>query len=143
MGKACKMLVQVPAQADQLHALRSLVREQATQFGFSAAGVEDIVLAVNEACMNIIQHGYSHAGGNIELVVCADSDCLEFQLRDDAPTVSLNDWQPRQLDDLRPGGLGVHFIRQIMDEISYLPSANGAGNLLSLKKYITSREASS
>lgn len=143
MSKQCKKIVEVPAQADRLHALRSLVREHAAEFGFSAACVEDIVLAVNEACMNIIQHGYSHTTGNIELVVCSDSDSIEFQLRDEAPTVSLNDWQPRQLDDLRPGGLGVHFIREIMDEVSYLPSAQGAGNLLSLKKYSTSRAASS
>jgi sigma-B regulation protein RsbU (phosphoserine phosphatase) len=72
--------------------------------------------------------------------VRAGSDGIEFRIRDHAPPVTLDDWRPRDLEDLRPGGLGVHFIRQIMDEVAYLPTLDGAGNLLSLKKYRKDQE---
>jgi len=72
--------------------------------------------------------------------VRTDATGIEFRIRDQAPVVSLEDWRPRDLDDLRPGGLGVHFIRQIMDEIRYLPSPEGVGNWLSMKKYLPTQE---
>ncbi|MBU2478495.1 MAG: ATP-binding protein, partial [Gammaproteobacteria bacterium] len=51
-------LLQLPAQADSLQRLRALVREQALALGFAAGCADDLALAVNEACMNVIQHGY-------------------------------------------------------------------------------------
>jgi sigma-B regulation protein RsbU (phosphoserine phosphatase) len=133
-------MMRVPAQAERLHALRGLVREQAIIHGFTPDVVDGLVLAVNEACMNVIQHGYRGTAGVLELGVRADARGIEFRIRDQAPVVSLEDWRPRDLDDLRPGGLGVHFIRQIMDEISYLPPPEGQGNWLSMKKYLPTQE---
>lgn len=53
--------------------------------------------------------------------------------------VDLHAWRARDLDEIRPGGLGVHFIRESMDEVHYLPTPDNRGNLLSLKKYRTKR----
>lgn len=130
--------VQVPAQADSLQRLRTVAREYAQLAGFSPEVVNDLVLAVNEACMNVIQHGYRGMEGNLELHVAEIVGGIEFRVRDYAPPVSLADWRPRPLDELRPGGLGVHFIRAIMDDVAYLPAPERAGNLLSMKKYLNS-----
>lgn len=127
--------LRVPARAEHLHALRARVREGAAAQGFPAPVVEDLVLAVNEACMNVIQHGYRGAQGDIELSVVVAEDGIEFRVRDDAPCTDLAAWRPRALEKLRPGGLGVHFIRGIMDEIAYLPLPEAQGNLLRMKKY--------
>ena len=127
--------LRVPARAEHLHTLRVRVRECAAAQGFAGPVVEDLVLAVNEACMNVIQHGYRGAAGVIELTVVAARDSIEFRVRDDAPRTDLAAWRPRALEELRPGGLGVHFIRGIMDEIAYLPLAEARGNLLCMKKY--------
>jgi anti-sigma regulatory factor (Ser/Thr protein kinase) len=134
-------LLQLPAQADSLQQLRALVREQALTLGFEAGCADDLALAVNEACMNVIQHGYRGAEGLIELSVGAIDGGMEVRIRDQAAPVSMADWRPRALDDLRPGGLGVHFIREIMDELVYLPLPDQAGNLLSMKKYLSSQGA--
>ena len=40
----------------------------------------------------------------------------------------------RDLDDIRPGGLGVHLIRTIMDEVQFVTPPAGVGNLLQLRK---------
>lgn len=127
--------LRVPARAEHLHTLRMRVRDAATARGFSTPVVDDLVLAVNEACMNVIQHGYRGAAGDIELSITVLDDGIEFRVRDNAPRIDLAAWRPRALDELRPGGLGVHFIRGIMDEIAYLPLPGASGNLLSMKKY--------
>ncbi|HEY9199705.1 MAG TPA: ATP-binding protein [Gammaproteobacteria bacterium] len=128
-------MLRVPAQAWRLQELRAQVRASAAGRGFDGATVDALVLAVNEACMNVIQHGYRGAEGDIELNILALENGIEFRVRDDAPRIGLDDWRPRPLDELRPGGLGVHFIRAIMDEIAYLPLPGTQGNLLSMKKY--------
>lgn len=127
--------LRVPAEAGQLHALRELVQSAAGAAGFAPRGVEDLVLAVNEACMNVIQHGYREVAGALELSALPLNGGIEFTIRDTAARVTLEDWRPRRFDELRPGGLGVHFIRAIMDEIEYLPTPDGRGNLLRMRKY--------
>ena len=136
-------LLQLPAHAESLQRLRVFVREQALDCGFTSGCADDLALAVNEACMNVIQHGYCGAAGSIELSAGAIVGGMEIRVRDDAMPVSMADWHPRALDDVRPGGLGVHFIREIMDEVSYLPSPDQTGNLLSMKKYRSSQSTDS
>ena len=128
--------LRVPAQPDSLQKLRALVRECAEARGFHREAVEQLVLAVNEACMNVIQHGYQGQPGSIELHIVPIDDGIEFRVHDSAAPVSLDDWRPRALDDLRPGGLGVHFIREIMDEVEYVPVAGDIGNSLRMRKYL-------
>ena len=138
-----RKLLQLPAQADSLQRLRVFVREQALACGFTSGCADDLALAVNEACMNVIQHGYRGAAGIIELSAGTIVGGMEIQVRDEAMPVSMVDWRPRALDDVRPGGLGVHFIREIMDEVIYLPSPGQTGNILSMKKYRSSQGAGS
>ena len=127
--------LRMPAQAEHLQALRAQVRTSALRQGFAVAAVEDLVLAVNEACMNVIQHGYRGAAGEIELTIVALDDGIEFRVRDDAPRIGLDDWRPRPLDDIRPGGLGVHFIRATMDHVDY-DISQPEGTVLTLVKQL-------
>jgi anti-sigma regulatory factor (Ser/Thr protein kinase) len=95
-----------------------------------------LVLAVNEACMNIIQHAYGDATpGEIRLRMTLQPERLVFDLEDDAPCIDPAKVKPRALADVRPGGLGVHFIREIMDVMAFLP-CQGRGNRLHLVKYL-------
>ena len=45
--------------------------------------------------------------------------------------------KPRDLNDIRPGGLGTHFMRETMDEVEFLISPDGGGNLLRMTKQIS------
>lgn len=135
MAPECGWALCVAAEANRLQDLRVVTREAAEALGFAAPAVDELVLAVSEACMNVIQHGYGGAPGTLELQILPLPAGIEIRLRDFAPPVSLAAWHPRDLRDVRPGGLGVHFIRSIMDGIDYLPAPDGAGNLLSMRKY--------
>ncbi|MCA1806135.1 MAG: ATP-binding protein [Xanthomonadaceae bacterium] len=128
-----------PARPDRLKLLRSLVRDAASAAGLSRADADNVVLAVNEASMNIIQHGYRNdPGGEIRLTVHTDGKALVFRLRDDAPCVDASQVRPRDLGDLRPGGLGTHFIDSIMDEATFV-DCGGKGNLFEMIKFIHER----
>jgi sigma-B regulation protein RsbU (phosphoserine phosphatase) len=129
--------LRVPARADQLRRVREAVRECAGGAGAGAECVGDVVLAVDEACQNIIRHAYrGHSGGTIELEIERRGPELVFRLRDDAPAVDPERIAPRDLDDVRPGGLGTHLIRRVMDEARFVPQPEGSGNLLLMVKRI-------
>jgi anti-sigma regulatory factor (Ser/Thr protein kinase) len=97
---------------------------------------EQLVLAINEACMNIIQHAYDGSGdGEIRLSLERHADRLIIELEDDAPCIDPARVKPRPLGELRPGGLGVHFIREILDEMTFLPCSE-RGNRLRLIKWL-------
>jgi sigma-B regulation protein RsbU (phosphoserine phosphatase) len=134
-----KRLLQLrfPARAAELKRTREAVRESMEGCGCSAKSTADIVLAIDEACQNIIRHAYHGDSDNvIELEVEHRSDDLVFSLIDQAPAIDPNLVKPRDLDDVRPGGLGTHFIRRVMDEVEFLKPASGRGNLLRMVRRI-------
>jgi len=125
------------AQPEQLPAVRAWVREAAKRTGCGEELAENLVLAVNEACMNVIQHGYGYGfGEGKEMLLRArrEQGTLVFELLDEAPPVRPEEIQPRPLDEIRPGGLGVHFMRSIMDEVTFVEPPAGYGNLLRMVK---------
>ena len=134
-----KQLLQLrfPARAAELKKIRDAMREAVEGCGCSAKSTADIVLAIDEACQNIIRHAYRGDSDNvIEIEVEHRGDGLVFTLADQAPAIDPNVVKPRDLDDIRPGGLGTHFISRVMDEVEFLRPASGRGNLLRMVRRI-------
>lgn len=121
------------AHSEQLRQVREWVRDAAVTSGMSEAQADRVVIGVNEACMNIITHAYRDSSGDIELDIMQDQAQLIFQLTDFANTIDCSTIKARDLSDIRPGGLGVHFIQEVMDEVSYLPGRNESGNVVIMK----------
>ena len=129
--------LRVTAKANRLRLIRNAVRETAEFCGFSEADTGDIVLAVDEACQNVIRHAYGHEGeGDIAIEFRHRPDAMILLVRDFADPVDISKIKPRDLDDLRPGGLGTHLIGEVMDEVDFLPPPIDGGNLLRLVKKI-------
>ena len=105
--------------------------------GCPATVVQDLVLAIDEACQNIIRHAYAGVDdGKAELEILHKGNKLEFRLHDFAPTTDKDKIKPSRPKELRPGGLGVFLMHEVMDEVEYLPVPSGKGNLLRLLKRI-------
>ncbi len=129
--------LRVQARPDRLRLVRSVVTEAAAANSCSEACIRDMVIAVDEACQNVIRHAYGGApDGEISLEIRRDGDRLVFSLVDYAAPVDVSAIKPRSLDDLRPGGLGTHFITECMDEAGFRPPPAGAGNCLWMSKRI-------
>jgi phosphoserine phosphatase RsbU/P len=127
----------IRSRPDRLKLARAGVKAAALFCGFDDATAQDIVLAVDEACANVIVHGYrGQDGGGIRLTVYRLADGIRILIADDAPAITLADIQPRDLETVAPGGLGTHLIRAVMDEIRYLTPPETDGNVLELIKRI-------
>lgn len=125
------------ARAAELKGMREQLRAALLARGVDKDSCGDIVLAIDEACQNIIRHAYGQE--------CDEEICLEVERRDQTLVLRLQDYaepvnvdtiRPRDLEDLRPGGLGTHFIQELMDEVEIVPSDTGRGNLLKMTKKI-------
>ncbi len=129
--------IRFKARPEQLQNVRRLVRAVGEKKGCKSDTINGIVLAVDEASANVIKHGYGMKNaGDIILEIFYSRGDLIFRLTDFAKPVDLKGLQPRDLDDIRPGGLGIHLIREIMDEYGYLKSPRGVGNVLEMRKKI-------
>ena len=102
--------------------------------GVGPAKSAQLCLAVDEAISNIIRHGYDNdPDGRIELLVTLQTEPnreLILELLDQAKCVDLDTIQSRELDDIRPGGLGVHIISEIMDKAEYSHRPEGGMRLV-------------
>ena len=124
-----------PARAKELGHTRAITRMSLNNHGWRSDIVEDIVLAIDEACQNIIRHAYhGECDDPITLHIELQDESLVVVLEDHAPAVSPDCMNPRAFEDIRPGGLGCHFMRQVMDHVSIGPSSNGQGNILRMVK---------
>ncbi|MBV8637114.1 MAG: ATP-binding protein [Candidatus Eremiobacteraeota bacterium] len=109
--------LRVPCKAEWVALARLSVAAVASRLHFSIDEIEDIKLAVAEACTNAIQH--AHGSSYIEIRCEALSDGLRIQVRDYGRGTRPESIRSRELEDERVGGLGVFLIRSLMDDVSY------------------------
>lgn len=128
--------VELTSDPRALYGVRQSLREWCTAEGWPEHDVSDVVLAVDEALTNVIRHGYSgEPNQRILLDVFrrrspAGEPELEIVIRDFGRQVDPARIVGRNLDDLRPGGLGVHIIRAMMDHVDYAPATDGGMRLV-------------
>lgn len=127
--------ISVPARPESLKLVRRVIEGATASCGFGKDTVQDVVLSVDEACQNIIRHVYGEINDGQMIINAARSQHgLIISIRDFGPRTDPDKVHPRSLDDVRPGGLGTHFINEIMDEVEFKVPIDGIGNLLVLTK---------
>ncbi len=124
-----------PACTDRLSPARQVVRDALHALGCGEEYIDHTVLAVDEATSNVIRHAYGgDENGEVILQVLRRGNTLVIRLIDFAPPIDLATVKPRDLDDLRPGGLGTHIIREIMDKLEFIKPPRGVGNVLEMTR---------
>ncbi|MDA7456835.1 ATP-binding protein [Candidatus Pelagibacter ubique] len=99
--------------------------------------INNIKLAVDESVSNIIKHGYKGEDENnkIEIKLELIKKKLSIHLFDNGTLVNKKNIQPRNLKDIKPGGLGSYFINEIMDEVKWkTKSKDWVNHLILIKK---------
>ena|SRR6476661_9026816 len=143
LNKDVLLRVELPSDPGLLCAVRGAVERLTESFGFSAEECRAVTRAVDEALTNIIRHAYSGRPDRpIELLFRAiqggaDQNAasgLEILLCDRGPAIKPDQMCMRALEEVKPGGLGLHFIQKSMDIVEY-KRANGT-NCLRLVKYV-------
>jgi anti-sigma regulatory factor (Ser/Thr protein kinase) len=135
IGEECLIELRFPAQANRMALVRAAVRGAARFCGFDEQTTADIVLAVGEACQNVILHAYAgRDDGTVILGILRGGDGLVLRLTDFGRAIDPAALRARDLHDLRPGGLGVHFIQALMDSADFGRTPDGRGNVLRMTK---------
>jgi len=118
-----------------------MVQEACGIAGFSETETADVQIAVQEGCSNVIRHCYGNcADKRLDVAVVFAVDALEIRVDDYGTFVDPARMKGRDLDDVRPGGLGVHLMRKAMDEVRYERNAWG-GTTLTLRKRLPAKDA--
>ena len=133
----------LPSHPQYLPMIRALVREGACLAGFDDDLTASILLAVTEAVTNVMRHAYGNEVGKpIDFEVTIQPDAFRLDIIDYGTFVDPKQIASRPLDEVRPGGLGVHLIKSTMDRVEYRKNPHG-GTTLTMVKHASSAKESS
>ena len=122
-----------------LKEVRTFSRETFEKINLNQELKDELVLAIAEAAQNIVKHGYKgieETSDRMEIKISLNEDQLLIGFYDKGKPVVPGNVQHRKLDDIKPGGLGTFFIKQIMDEAVFKKDQQGWINHLVLTKKI-------
>jgi serine/threonine-protein kinase RsbW len=136
--------LQLQSNPEALCLVRATVERAAEVMHFQDSEARAIVRSVDEALANVMRHAYGGRPGLPIEMSChrlpageqkSAQGGIEILLADKGVPVKPEALKGRPLDELRPGGLGLHFIRQSMDEVEF--SRKKGKNLLRMVKYLS------
>jgi serine/threonine-protein kinase RsbW len=143
--KTLKYKIRFPSRTDNLEVVRDFVRKLAGKAGFDQENADQIALAVDEACTNVIKHAHEfNSRKMIDLAINSTNSQFQVIITDkgrgfdpkslEKPNIS------KYIHEAKMGGLGIHLMKTLMDEVNY--SFNpGVKNQVSLIKYLKSTAA--
>ena len=137
--------IKVTSRTENLSVIREFIQTAANQVGMKPGVTEDIMLAVDEACTNIIKHAYkSFPDGEIILRLTYSDYKFTITIIDYG-----NSFHPEKVPDPdlqkyyrqhRVGGLGMYLMKSLMDEVRY-SSVPGKYNQVYLSKYLNNNRS--
>jgi serine/threonine-protein kinase RsbW len=134
----------IPAQAEYLDIVRLTLYGVASKAGFSFEDIEDMKVAVAEACNNAILHAYEQGqSGTIEIQYEQQDGFLQISVKDEgnsfhyvqaeSDTAALHH---KSINEAAVGGLGLFLMQALMDDVQVLTDC-GRGTQVVLKKQLT------
>jgi anti-sigma regulatory factor (Ser/Thr protein kinase) len=106
--------------------MRNFVRKFLSRHPFSEKQRTLMVLGVDEACTNVIRYAYDLRDDQpIALSVEALSTCVRMRLRDYGENTPADQMRGRAHNQVKPGGLGLHLIRNAFDKVDYILKPRG------------------
>ncbi len=130
----------IAAELKNLSLIRRFVQERAAALGADQDVIADVILATDEAATNIIIHGYQDRPGMIEIKLRRSGNAVIVFLRDESAPFDPTSVPPPDVTqplEKRPlGGMGIHLIRQLMDEVTHHITPQGGNELTMTKKVV-------
>jgi anti-sigma regulatory factor (Ser/Thr protein kinase) len=128
----------VPGRYDRLAQISNFVAQAGAEAGLSEAEISHCELAVDEACTNIIEHGYGGEDrGSLEITCDPQAGELIIMIQDHArrfdPSTIPQPKLDASVEELGVGGLGLYFMRQVMDAVEF-SYENGQNKLVLIKR---------
>lgn len=124
----------------EIRKVRDCFFRLAKEKSLSQETVDTIAISLEEIILNIMKHGYGESIDlSIHVAIFFHKEQIKIQIQDEANRFNPLDYNKvnfQQYLEKQPtgGGLGIHLVREMMDEISY-EHKNGK-NILIMKKNI-------
>jgi len=124
----------LPADARLLPRTRRAIAEYLAEIGASRDHVDDVILALDEACANVIRHAFPDNGdAHFRVVAEITDDEIEMSVEDDGVGFKPDVVDLRETDGT--GGRGLQMIRQLMTSVEVRsPTEQGVGTRLEMRK---------
>jgi len=132
--------IKIKSTTDNLSMVRDFTKDTAVLSGLDSETINKIILAVDEACTNIIKHAYKYSTDG-EIVVKASYDKKKFTITlidkgehfnsNIIPNPNLKEY----IKEKRVGGLGMFLMKKLMDEVVYSNLSDDSNQVI-LVKYI-------
>jgi anti-sigma regulatory factor (Ser/Thr protein kinase) len=132
--------IEVESRLENLLVIASFVEKVLGQLDVDPVFENKVHLVIDEACTNIIKYAYGESVGPVKLVMAINRDELVIVLNDRGKQFDPRSVPPPDLEadveNRKIGGLGVHLINRLMDEVSY-SFDDRSGNTLTMKKRLS------
>lgn len=133
--------LKIPSVTENLHLIRDFTIKIARQAGFNDEKQEQIALAVDEACTNVIKHAHNfNARRLIDILIAIDEEKIKITITDKGRGFNIKAIEDPDLkkyaQESRHGGLGIYLIKTLMDDVQY-EFKPGSKNQVQLTKYIS------
>ncbi|MEW6108377.1 MAG: ATP-binding protein [Nitrospirota bacterium] len=126
--------INIPSHPKYLSLVRDVTVWMGRLNGLDEGITDNLKLAVDEACSNVIKHAYrGNTSGNIVVKYKITKKNFKVVLEDSGIKTDVESLKGRSLEDIRPGGLGIHFIKRVFDTFE-LDEKKKTGNRLILIK---------
>jgi len=135
--KPDKYEIELDSKIENLPVVSDFIDNTLIHFQAEADSIFKIQLAVDEVCTNIINYAYQGVIGSIKIQLELTGDDIIITIKDKGKRFDPTSVPPpdvnSDLEQRKIGGLGVHFVKKLMDSISYSFDPR-EGNILSLRK---------
>jgi serine/threonine-protein kinase RsbW len=133
-----KYQIELESTLDSLPVISDFIEETLTRFYVDPGNIYRVQLVVDEACTNVINYAYTEGAGLMKLTLELKGEDLIVTVEDKGkpfdpttiPPPNLN----ADLEDRKIGGLGIHFMRTMMDSVNYQYDPREGNQLIMRKK---------
>ncbi|MBU3759723.1 MAG: ATP-binding protein [Candidatus Omnitrophica bacterium] len=113
---------------------RTALKELLIRSELDEKKLHEVTLAVDEALANVARHGYKGEAGRIQVEVADCEDRIEILIRDFGKFFDPTSIPSPELPPSKPGGLGIYFMKTVMDGVVYRRGKKNANELILVKR---------
>lgn len=126
--------IKLPSKAEYVSIARLAASVISNTVGFNIEEIDDIKVAVGEACNNAVLHGKSEEEV-YEINFMLSDEKIHIEVKDNGIGFDEEKYEEPDLDNLKGNGLGIYIMKSLMDEVDILAN-NNEGTTLKLVKYL-------
>jgi len=135
-----RLTMNVPGKPEYVGTVRIAAAHVASRAGFDIEAIEDIKVAISEACTNIVCHSHESPDFTYDVELELEDAKISITVKDEGVGFGIDDYVEPVPGEEREGGLGIFIIRALMDDVDIV-SELGVGTKIRMVKFLGSMPA--